>query len=156
MKQLILVTLIIFATTAFASADDGNVMKRSKDGVLHPKPPPDKHVSDAMRQAMGGDPTVSVAMSSDPQGQDRIEGKCESKTKDAISVTIPCKDVELILKRGDKTIETTDLDPRGNFLFDKLSPNYTYTMMVRKKTSTHSSQMDGMKTGMIYTFSIDE
>ena len=109
-----------------------------------------------MRGAMGGHPTVSVAMSGDPQGQDRIEGSCETKTKDAISVTVPCKDVELILKKGDKTIETAGLDPRGKFLFEKLSPNFTYTLMVRKRSSTHSSQMDGMKTGMIYTFSIDE
>ena len=156
MKHLLTVALILFATSALASDDDGSVMKRDKDGVLHPKPPPLKHVSGEMREAMGGDPTVSVALSGDPQGQDRIEGKCESKTKDAISVTVPCKDVELILRRGDKTIETTDLDPRGGFLFEKLSPNYTYTLMVRKKSSTHSSQMNGMKTGMIYTFSIDE
>jgi len=155
MKQVFILILVSWIGVAKGSEDDGNVMKH-QSGALRPVPVKDKFVSDAMREAMGGDPQVSVALTREPSDMDKIQGKCETKTKDAISVTVPCRDVELILKNGSKIVEKTDLDPRGGFLFEKLSPNYSYTLLVRKKSSTHISQMDGMKTGMIYTFSIDE
>lgn len=155
MNHIILLILVSVVGLANASEDDGNVMKH-KSGALRPVPAKDKFVSDAMRDAMGGDPPVSVALTREPSDMDKIQGKCETKTKDAISIVVPCRDVELILKNGGKVIEKTELDPRGGFLFEKLSPNYSYTLLVRKKNSTHTSQMDGMKTGMIYTFSIDE
>ena len=155
MRFAFLISVLLLAGVARAHEDDGNVMKRDGN-VIRPKAVKDPHVSDAMREAMGGDPQASVVMTSDPQGMDRIEGKCESKTKDVISVTIPCRDLELILKNGDKTVEKTELDPRGGFLFEKLSPNKTYTLLVRKKTSTHTTRMDGMRTGRIYTFQMDE
>ena len=155
MKNLVLAVCFAFVAVAYASDDDGNVMKHDGN-VIKPKATKDKFVSDDMREAMGGDGKVSVEMSTELKGMNQIEGKCEDMTKDAISVKVPCRDLELILKMAGKTVDKVDLDPRGGFMFEKLSPNYTYTLFVRKKTSTHVTQMEGLKTGRIYTFSMSE
>lgn len=155
MKALWIV-LALSAFSAFAHEDaDLNVRTRDAN-VIKPKHSKDKYINDDMRKAIGSDVVNKVVLIQGPEGRERIEGKCESKTKDTISITIPCRNIELILKNGDNHVETADLDPRGGFYFEKLSPNLIYTMFVRKKTSTHSVRMDGMRTGRFYSFSIDD
>ena len=106
--------------------------------------------------ANGQSAQVTSGFTEVPASKDQIEIKCESHSNDKFAVAVPCRGISLVLKTGSKIVESADLNPKGEFIFEKLSPTMTYSLELRRKDSTTLNQMDGMKGGRIYTFALED
>ena len=95
---------------------------------------------------------VSTTMIEEPASKDQVQVRCEHPPKDKLSVATPCKGVSLVLKSGEKVVESGELNPRGEIIFEKLSPSLTYTLELRLTGSNTYNRLDGVKGGRVYTF----